>query len=240
MKNFLLVFLVLQVILSFHCKVLKKVGIIPSEFEMASGLKSALESGMLKSFDAFANPKQNPLMLLNLPGEIDKIDGALKIVGIKTNVPEITQKITNAMGQSVNIAKPIFVTALHNMSIRDAAKILVTNNPNAATDYFKKSTSVALTQALKPIVDSTLKLDGVGNEYNQVANIVNAIPFLNKKMEADLSSFVTARALDIMFAMVAKEESEIRIKYQLRKTDLLRKVFNYAEQELKKKNIITQ
>ncbi len=221
--------------LSFNCNTLKKIGLIPSEFEMASGLKAALEQGLFKSFDAFANAKQNPLMMLNLPGELDKIDGALNMLGVKTNATQITQKITNAMSQSVIIAKPIFVDAIKKMSIRDAAKILVTNNPKAATDYFKQEATPALMQALIPIVDSNLQIDGVQKEYTQVATLVNAIPFLNKKMESNLSAFVAGRALDIMFAVVAKEEAHIRSKYQLQKTDIIKKVFTYAEKELSKK-----
>jgi len=35
-----------------------------------------------------------------------------------------------------------------------------------------------------------------------------------------------------MFSVVSNEEEQIRSKYELRKTDMMKKVFGYAEQEL--------
>jgi hypothetical protein len=233
----LFIFTFLQTVIS--CNTLKKLGLIPNEFEMATGLKSALEQGLFKGFDAFANPKQNPLMLLKLPGEMDKIENVLSTLGVKTNVTQITQKLTEAMANSVTVAKPIFLQSLKDMSLKDAAKILITDNNHAATDYFKQNATPELVKALTPIIDSSIKLDGADKEYKQIAEVYNMLPFLNKKMETNLSSFIAGRAMDIMFMYIAKEEEEIRTKYQLRKTDLLRKVFNYAEQEVKKKYNVT-
>jgi 5-hydroxyisourate hydrolase-like protein (transthyretin family) len=222
-------------LVNLQCAGLKKLGIIPNELEMASGLKAALEQGLFKSFDAFANPKSNPMMLLRLPGEMDKIENILQTLGIKTNVTQITQKLTDAMGTAVQTAKPVFIESLRKMSIKDAAKILITDNPHAATDYFKTTTTENLTRAFIPIVDSTIRLQDADKEYKQIASIYNLIPFLNKKMEENLSGFIAGRAIDVMFLIIAKEESDIRSKYQLRKTDLLKKVFNYAEKEIQRK-----
>ena len=66
-------------------------------------------------------------------------------------------------------------------------------------------------------------------------NIYNNIPFINKPLENNLTDFISARAVDLMFLMVANEEEQIRDKYELRKTDLMKKVFTYAEKELKKR-----
>ena len=60
---------------------------------------------------------------------------------------------------------------------------------------------------------------------------------LTNRLENSLTDFISARAIDLMFMMVANEEAEIRTKYELRKTDLMKKVFTYAEKELKKENI---
>lgn len=231
----LFIFSVLMVGLFNSCSTIKKLGIIPNELEMATGLKSALEQGLFKSFDDFANPKQNPLMLLGLPSEMDKIENVLQTLGVKTSITQITQKLTSAMGASVTAAKPIFIESLRKMSLKDASKILITDNPKAATDYFKLTATPELLKALTPIVDSTIKLQEADKEYKQIADVYNMIPFTNKKMESNLSGFVASRAIDIMFMIIAKEEEDIRSKYNLRKTDLMRKVFNYAEQEIRKK-----
>ena len=38
-----------------------------------------------------------------------------------------------------------------------------------------------------------------------------------------------------MFGIVANEEEQIRTKYEFRKTDMMKKVFGYAEEELKRR-----
>jgi hypothetical protein len=197
-----------------------------------------LEQGLTKGFDQFADPKSNPLMLLSLPGEMDKIQSVLNTVGVKTNIPAITQKLTDAMRSSIVVSKPVFVNALHKMTLRDAVKILVTDNSHAATDYFKLTTTSELIAAITPIVDSTIKIQGADTEYKKIVEIYNGIPFVNKKLENSISGFVAGRAVDIMFMMVAKEEAEIRSKYNFNKSSLIKKVFGYAERELKKRTAL--
>ncbi len=241
MKNFLFVCTIVLYGLSFSgCRTLSKLGLIPNELEMATGLKGALEQGLFKSFDQFANPKSsNILSLLKLPGEMDKIQNVLQTLGVKTDISQITQKLTSAMSTAMTTAKPVFMNSLKHMSIRDAAKILVTDNPHSATDYFKRTATDSLTRAFVPIVDSTVKFQEADKEYKQIASVYNALPFINKPLESNISGFIAGRAIDGMFAIIAQEEAAIRSKYQLRKTDLMRKVFNYAEQEIKKKYNIT-
>ncbi len=222
-------------ILQLSCGSLSKLGLVPNQLEMATGLKGALEQGLFKGLDAFANPSNNANVLLRLPGEIDKLQNVLQTLGVKTDITQITSKLTAAMGSAMTTAKPIFIQSLKDMSIKDAAKILVTNNNHAATDYFKQNTTANLTQALLPIIDSTIKIQGADKEYQQVVGIYNNIPFVGKKLEPNLSGFIAGRAIDAMFIMIANEEEGIRSKYQLRKTDIVRKVFNYAEAEVKRK-----
>ncbi|HMU58056.1 MAG TPA: DUF4197 family protein, partial [Chitinophagaceae bacterium] len=62
------------------------------------------------------------------------------------------------------------------------------------------------------------------------------IPFLSSKpLENNLTDFISARAVDVMFLMIANEEEQIRTKYELRKTDMMKKVFTWAEKEFQKK-----
>jgi hypothetical protein len=121
------------------------------------------------------------------------------------------------------------------MSIKDAAKILVTDNPHAATEYFKTSMKPELMITFRPIVDSTVKAEGAATEWAGLVNIYNKIPFINKPLESDLTDFISARVIDVMFLMVGNEEENIRAKYEFRKTDMMKKVFGYAEEELKRR-----
>jgi hypothetical protein len=121
------------------------------------------------------------------------------------------------------------------MSIKEAASILVTDNTHAATDYFKTTMKPGLMSGFRPIVDSTIKVEGADKEWSSITGIYNSIPFINKPLENNLTDFISARVIDGLFLMVANEEEQVRAKYEFRKTDLMKKVFGYAEQELKKK-----
>jgi hypothetical protein len=223
------------IMFSSGCSTLKKLGLIPSELEMALGLKDALSQGLFKGFNAFADPNGNPLVRFAFPGEAEKIEKTLRDLGFDQTINQVTGKFTKAMSSAVTVAKPLFFNAIKEMSIKDAAKILVTDNPHAATDYFKQSMKPGLMTAFRPIVDSTIKTEGADKEWAGITTIYNSIPFINKPLENNLTDFISARVIDLMFLMVANEEEQIRSKYELRKTDLMKKVFTYAEQELKKR-----
>jgi hypothetical protein len=55
-------------------------------------------------------------------------------------------------------------------------------------------------------------------------NAYNKIPFI-EKVNPDLGDYVTGKALDGLFSMVAKKEFVIRNDVSARTTDLLKKVF---------------
>jgi ribosomal protein L30/L7E len=225
----------IMMVLAPGCNTLKNLGIIPSELEMALGLKDALSQGLFKGLNAFADPNGNPLVRFAFPGEAEKIEKTLRDLGFDKTINQVTGKFTKAMSSAVNVAKPLFFDAIKSMSIKDAAKILVTDNTHAATDYFKQSMKPGLMTAFRPIVDSTIKIEGADKEWGGITKIYNSIPFINKPLENSLTDFVSARVVDLMFVMVANEEEQIRTKYELRKTDLMKKVFTYAEQELKRR-----
>ncbi|HTD92740.1 MAG TPA: DUF4197 domain-containing protein [Chitinophagaceae bacterium] len=220
------------------CDQLKQIAsaLAPSEFEMAAGLKDALSQGLFRGFDAFANPNEgSPLVRFAFPGDAAKIEKTLKDLGMTTLVNQVTVKFTNAMSSAVVAAKPVFLDAVKRMTLRDVTSLLITDNTHAATDYFKSTMSPQLMTAFRPIVDSTANLNGANKEWSNLVGVYNKIPFINKPLESSLTDFIAARAIDGMFLKVAEEENNIRTKYEFRKTDMMKKVFGYAETELKKR-----
>ena len=217
------------------CDSLKKIAssIGPSDIEMALGLKQALEQGLFRSFDAFQNPQVNPLLAFVFPGDAQKIINTLNNLGLGSYVDKVTGKFNQASSSAFMAAKPIFLNSLRNMNIRDAASILITDNDHAATDYFKANTRTELTAAFRPIADSTIKVQGADKEWTKVANVINNIPFANLKVENSLTDFISARAVDGMYLLVAQEEEKIRKDVNFRKTDLMKRVFGYADEQLR-------
>lgn len=221
------------------CDTLKQIGsnlLIPSEFEMALGLKQALEQGLFKSFDAYSNPQNNNAIAFVFPNDAQKIIKIATQAGLGNVITQTTNKFNRAIAQSFTASKSIFVDALQSMSFKDVVNILITNNQQAATDYFKTTTYTKLMKAYTPIIDSTIALEGANKEWTKIANIVNNIPFSNFKVENSLTQYVAARAVDELYKMVAEEEIKIRTQLNFRKTDLVKRVFGYADSELKKRN----
>jgi hypothetical protein len=237
MKRIVSAIMITATITLASCEGLKQVASIlaPSEYEMASGLREALSQGLFRGFDAFADPNGNPLVRFVFPGDAAKIEKTLRDLGMDRAVDQVTGKFTRAMSSAVTAAKPIFLNSVKRMSIRDAAGILITDNLHAATEYFKSAMTPELMTAFRPIVDSTIRLEGANRDWSSIVSVYNKIPFINKPLEPSLTDFIAARAIDAMFVSVANEEENIRTKYEFRKTDLLKKVFGYAEEEMKRR-----
>ena len=237
MKKIFHSLLLITIIIDVSCETIKKVAslIVPSEFEMVTGLKDALAQGLFKSFDAFADPNGNPLVRFVFPEDAAKIEKTLHDLGLDKMVEKVTAKYTHAMSSAVSAAKPIFINSVKRMSMKDAAKILVTDNPHAATEYFKMSMKPELMIAFRPIVDSTVNTEGAATEWTSLVTAYNKIPFINKPLESNLIDFISARVIDVMFLMIGNEEENIRANYEFRKTDMMKKVFGYAEEELKRR-----
>lgn len=237
MKRFLIVSLFSTTITLLSCEGLKQIAsiLVPSEYEMAAGLRDALSQGLFKGFDAFADPNGNPVVRFVFPGDAAKIEKTLRDLGMDKMVDQVTGKFTKAMSSAVVAAKPIFLNSVKNMSIKDAAGILLTDNNHAAADYFKSAMTPELMLAFRPIVDSTVKLEGANKDWTTIVNVYNKIPFVNKPLETSLTDFIAARVIDAMFVSVANEEENIRTKYEFRKTDMMKKVFGYAEKEMQRR-----
>ncbi len=236
MKRILLSLFIVATVTTPSCDALKKLGVLaPSEYEMIAGLKDALSQGLFKTFDAFADPQGNPLVRFVFPQDAVKIEKTLRDLGLDKMVDQVTGKFTRAMSSAVSASKPIFLNSVKRMTIKDALNILVTDNNHAATEYFKSEMSPELMVAFRPIVDSTIHIEGADRDWSSIANVYNKLPFISKPLETSLTDFIAARVIDGMFVIVANEEENIRTKYEFRKTDMMKKVFGYAEEELKRR-----
>jgi hypothetical protein len=237
MKRIFLNLFIAGTVLFPSCDALKKVAgiLVPSEYEMITGLKDALSQGLFKTFDAFADPQGNPLVRFVFPQDAAKIEKTLRDLGLDKMVDQVTGKFTRAMSSAVSAAKPIFLNSVKRMTIRDAVNILVTDNNHAATEYFKTAMSPELMVAFRPIVDSTIHIEGADKDWSTITSVYNKLPFIGKPLETSLTDFISARVIDGMFVIVANEEEDIRTKYEFRKTDMMKKVFGYAEEELKRR-----
>lgn len=121
-------------------------------------------------------------------------------------------------------AKPIFVNAIKQMNIQDALGILQ-GQPTAATDFLKRTTNAQLMELFQPKIQASLDEVGATKYYEDVASSFNKIPFSKNKIDPDLNAYVTQKAIDGLFILIAEEEKNIRENPLGRTSDLMKKVF---------------
>lgn len=194
--------------------------------EVGKGLKEALAIGVkkgaeqLSSVDGFLG---NTAVKILLPPEAQKVAQKLRALGFNKQVDDAIVSMNRAAEDAAKSAAPIFVNAITSMSITDAFGILK-GGDSAATTYLKSTTTIALTAAFAPVIDSSLAKVGASQLWSALFAQYNKIPFV-KKVNPDLKGYVTDRALYGMFYQVAQEEAKIRKNPAAQTTDLLKKVF---------------
>lgn len=193
--------------------------------EIVSGLKEALEVGarnssnQLSAIDGFF---QNAAIKILLPEEAQKVEKALRDIGMGSLVDKAILSVNRAAEDAAKSAAPIFVDAITSMSIQDALGILK-GGDFAATNYLKSKTTTPLSNAFRPVIDQSLQKTGATKYWSDVFTAYNR--FATNKINPDLSAYVTGKALDGIFYQVGLEEQKIRKDPVARVTDILKKVF---------------
>ena len=136
-------------------------------------------------------------------------------------------QINRGAEDAVGYAKPIFVDAIKSMTLSDAIG-LIRNGDTSATHFFREKTAARLMAAFAPVIQSSLDRVDATKYYGDIVNKYNGLPLVNKKINPDLKGYVTDKATNALFSLIAKEELNIRNNFAARTTDLLRKVFGGA------------
>lgn len=201
-----------------------------TQTDIANGLKNALTVGTGNTVNLVSvlnGYYGNQLIKIPFPKEAQVVkDVCEQVPALKTQITQFEEKLNRAAEDAAKGAKDIFVTAITQMTIPDAIAILK-GQDNAATEYLKSKTYSTLYQKFVPIVkNSTEKVmlakywTPLADKYNSTAALVTG-----KKVNVDLNDYVTKKALDGLFIMIAKEEEKIRINPAARVNDLLKQVF---------------
>ena len=194
--------------------------------QIASGLRQALDFGVDKQVTKLTQTDgfyKNELVKILLPDELQKVDKALRDIGLNNLADEGLKLLNRAAEDAVKEATPIFVDAVKGITFADAKNILL-GNDDAATQYLTAKTETALYDKFNPVIKNSFSKVGADEIWNNLINKYNSIPFTND-VNPDLTDYVTGEALEGVYTMIAVEEKEIRTKLSSRTTDLLRKVF---------------
>jgi len=197
-----------------------------SSVDISNGLKQALELGIAQGVDLLSQKDGyygNSLAKILFPEPLQKVDNTLRSIGLGSLADEGVKLLNRAAEDAVTEAKPIFINAVKNLSFSDATAIL-TGGKNAATDYLKNTTTQSLIQAFSPKIQASLGKVGADQVWSSIIDKYNAVPLVTK-VNPDLTSYVTEKAIDGLFLQIAQKEEDIRTNIGSRTTPLLQKVF---------------
>lgn len=204
----------------------------PTTSEIGQGIKAALEIGTSQGADKLSAKDGffgNLAVKILFPPEAQKVEKTLRSVGLNSLADNVILSINRAAEDAAKEAKPIFLSAIKQMTIADATNILL-GDKDAATQYFKRVTTAQLLEKFKPVINNSLGKVGATKYWGDAATAYNKLPLV-KPVNTDLSNYVAQKAIDGMFIQVAQEELKIRDNINARSTGLLQKVFGYADKK---------
>ena len=209
------------------------------EDQVVAGLKQALGKGVSNAVVSLGHSDgflTNAAVKIPLPGKLASVESALRLAGEGQLTDNFIASMNHAAEQAVPVAAGVFGDAISQMSIADAKGILTGTN-DAATQYFKRTTQTNLFAKFYPVVQKATDSVGVTAEYKAMMGKFSSVNTLGslfgksnpvKLNPTDIDTYVTDKALDGLFKMVAAEEENIRANPLARTTDLLKTVFGSA------------
>ncbi len=199
-----------------------------SDNDIASGLKEALGRGVKSAVSSLGKQNGfllNPRVKIPLPKSLQRIERPLRIAGQGKSVDAFVASMNNAAEKAVPVAVDVFVDAIKQMSFDDARKILFSGQKDAATQFFRRTSEETLRRKFRPIVEEFTEKTGVTQKYKTMIGKAGFAAQLLGSEATDLDGYVTQKALDGLFLLIADEERKIRENPIGRTTALLRKVF---------------
>ena len=194
-----------------------------------AGLKEALRMGVNRAVSELGRIDgylENPDVRIPVPDKLEQLDKMLRTVGLDSVNDKFETSMNRAAEAAAPLAKEVFVETIKQMSITDVIEI-VRGEGHEATDYLRKHAGEELAARFAPIVSEQLDAVGATRSFNELMDSTANLPFVSKPV-FDLEDYVTEKALDGMYFMIAKEEERIREDPLARTTDLLKTVFGSA------------
>ena len=196
------------------------------EDETGAALKEALNLGVEKAVTELSAEDgyfDSPYKIL-IPEDAQQVINTVKrIPGFENVERDLIEKMNEAAELAAKRATPIFVDAIKQMTIADAANILM-GEKDAATRYLENTTRTGLYTAFLPVIQESLDEVNARSYWRSVVNSYNKIPFV-RKMNPELDDHVNNKGLDGLFGLIEKKEEGIRADQDQRTTELLRNVF---------------
>ncbi len=199
-----------------------------TDSDISGGLKEALSKGIKSAVDSLGQENgflNNLRVKIPIPSKLQTLEKGLRLAGQGKTVDEFVGSMNHAAEKAVPVAFDVFVDSLRQMSFSDAKDILFSGQDDAATQFFRRTTEENLRGKFRPIVEKFTAETGVTSNYKRMIGKAGFASQLLGQDVTDIDGYVTQKALDGLFLLVADEEKSIRKDPIGRTTSLLKKVF---------------
>ena len=182
-----------------------------SNAQASQGLKLALEKGAVAAVKSLGQSNGflgNDKVRIPLPGVLEDAAKLLRKLGQGARLDELIVAMNHAAETAVPLARDMLVGAVKTMNVQDAKKIL-TGGDNSVTQFFAEKTRQDLSRKFLPVVTQVTARVNLADQYNQLAGKAAGLGLL-KGDQVSIEQYVTAKALDGLYFMIAEEEKKIR------------------------------
>lgn len=197
-----------------------------ADADAAQGVRLALERGAAFAVDQLGRQGgflDNAKVRIPLPGALDAAAKGLRLIGQGAQVDELVTAMNRAAEAAVPQARSLLVDAARRMTLRDAMGI-VQGGSTSVTQYFAGQTRTPLTERFLPIVTKATDKVALARKYDAVAGKAAGLGLV-KSRDANLTQYVTGKALDGLYFMIGEEEKKIRADPVGTGSAILRQVF---------------
>jgi len=197
-----------------------------SNADAGAGVREALAKGAEFAVSSLGQSNGflgNSKVKIPLPGYLQKAESGLRMFGMGKQADQLVETMNHAAENAVAEAMPILSDAIRRMTLQDA-KAILTGGDDSVTQYFQQSSSEKLTARFLPIVKTATSKLQLAEQYNKFAGKAASVGLIDKK-DADIDSYVTQKAMDGLFLMIAEEEKRLRSNPVAAGSALLKKIF---------------
>ena len=198
-----------------------------SNNEIAKGLKQALHQSIIRSVKQLGSKNGflgDSTVKIPMPKSLKKIDKFLRKIGKAKVADEFIRTMNHAAEKAVSKTVVILVEAMKGLTLTGAVKIL-NGGQNAATDYFRRSSTESLRKQIKPVIHRVTDSVGLTARYKKLMKKSGSLSRYIDKDSLDIDSYITNKAIDGLFVKIALEEKRIRNNPAARTTKLLKGIF---------------
>lgn len=199
-----------------------------TDTEINGGLKEALFNGVKFAVNTLGRENgflDDARVKIPMPSGLQKIEKAARTLGQGKKVDEFVASMNHAAEKAVPVAVDVFVDSIKQMTFDDVRKILFSGQDDSATQFFRRTSEETLRGKFRPIVEKFTAEVGVTQKYKDLMGKYGFVGKLVGQDASDIDGYVTQKALDGLFFMVAEEEKKIRKDPIKQTTSLLKKVF---------------